>query len=377
MSTTITMSTDTPAEYKMPIVRNRRHERATRARNTITRDIPDLLRTCPRAKHGIQNVTQIVDPPRVPQAPLDSFAPMHRQDLKIRIVNSDTLNVAARMSVRPFAVKRTAPTHRAKPEGTNVCVLNMGSAHRPGGGFLDGANSQEEFLCARTTLYTSLWDSFYPLRDVSAIWSPDVLVFRNSEIDADDVQKRDRYFIDVISSSMLKFGEAMAEGCSCGVSFCDRHRDLVVRKMRAVMRAAQMKGAEKLVLGAWGCGAYGNPVHEIAKAWRKVIVGAQRSRKPNVERWEGIKEITFAIPDQSMLREFELAFKDVLCRDSIERPSEEDRVDSSADLSRFCEHHDEISDLITRIAAIEADMESHRFSRQRQIQREQVYQLRR
>jgi len=37
----------------------------------------------------------------------------------------------------------------------------MASPLRPGGGVLTGATSQEEFLCARTTLYPSLREKFY------------------------------------------------------------------------------------------------------------------------------------------------------------------------------------------------------------------------
>lgn len=385
MSATTTMSFETPTMFAMPPNRNRRNERAKRAQITYNREIPNLLRTCPRAKHGVQSADLIVDPPANPSPPADSFTPLHRPDLRIRVLNSDTLAAAARMSSRPFVAKRTTPTCKSKPEKPNVCVLNMASSLRPGGGFLDGANSQEEFLCARTTMFPSLWDSFYPLPDVSGVYSPDVLVFRNSEVEADDLSKRDRYFVDVLSSSMVRFSDAKAEGCSCGVSYCDRHRDLVIRKMKAVMRIAQSKGVQKLVLGAWGCGANGNPVKEIAKAWRKVIVGAQRQRKPNVERWEGINEVVFAIPDRSMLREFEVAFQDVLSHDPVTPPGEEDdeRVDSGTQMRNSLSsdtqptQQDRVSELITRIAETEVAIETNRSVRQRQLHRETLTQLRR
>lgn len=371
------MSLETPNIYKMQPHRNRRDERAKRARITYNRDIPNILRTCPRAKHGVQSADLVVDPSANPSPPIDSFTPLHRPDLKIRVLNSDSLAAAARVSSRPFINKRTTPACKSKSGTPNVCVLNMASASRPGGGFLDGANSQEEFLCARTTLYPSLWDSFYPLPDVSAIYSPDALVFRNSEVEADDLAKRDRYFVDVLSSSMVRFSDAKAEGCSCGVSYCDRHRDLVIRKMKGVLRVAQAKGAQKLVLGAWGCGASGNPVKEVAKAWRKVVIGAQRQRKPNVERWEGINEIIFAIPDRSMLREFELAFQDVLSDDPI-TPPEDERVDASAETQDEKAHiEDKVSELISRIAETEVQIETNSSVRQRQLHRETLAQLRR
>ncbi|CAD0090569.1 unnamed protein product [Aureobasidium vineae] len=193
----------------------------------------------------------------------------------------------------------------------------MASPLRPGGGFLDGATSSEEFLCMRTTLYASLWDDFYRLPEIGGIVTPDVLVHRDSTPEAEDLLKRERFFVDMISAAMIRFPETnsarIAEkedaegGCSCGVSYCDRDRELVTHKMRGVLRMAQARGAEKLILGAWGCGAYGNPVREVAKIWKRVILGTTRK----AESWPGIKEI-----------EFEKCFGDVMAKESISPPAE-------------------------------------------------------
>ncbi len=332
---------------------NRRDERAKRARDTKNKVVPDLLRSCPRAKHDIAKVELIVDPPANVIPPQNGTHSIVRPDLKIRVKALDTLTAAARISDKIPASKRSAPAVKSRQQKPNVAVLNMASALRPGGGFLDGANSQEEFLCARTTLYPSLWDSFYRLPEVSGIFTPDVLVFRDHLPDAHDLHKSDRYFVDVISSSMLRFSDAKTEDCSCGVSYCDRHRDIVMRKMKAVMRIAQSKGVEKLVLGAWGCGAYGNPTKEIAKCWRKVIAGGQRQRRPNAERWEGINEIVFAVPDRTMLRDFELAFSDVLADDLVS-PISDEPTDSGAEVG---EEAARTSELLSRIAEIELQIE--------------------
>ena len=350
---TMSMGREPPTVAMRPN-QSRRDERAKRARHTKNIIIPDLLRACPRAKHGIARSELIVDPPTVVETHQNSAEPFPRPDLKIRVRPLDTLTAAAKLSDKPFAAKRTAPTVKSRPQTPNVAVLNMASALRPGGGFLDGANSQEEFLCARTTVYPSLWDSFYRMPDISGIYTPDVLVFRDNLPEANDLQKRDRYFVDVISSSMFRFSDARSEGCSCGVSYCDRHRDVVLRKMKAVLRIAQQKGIEKLGLGAWGCGAHGNPVKEVAKNWRKVIAGAPRQRRPNAERWEGINEIIFAIPDRTMLREFENAFKDVLA----DEPPSDSPVDSGAEMSaETTQEHARTSELLSKIAEIEMQLE--------------------
>jgi len=184
---------------------------------------------------------------------------------------------------------------------------------------------------------------------------------------------------------MLRFPETRGRasdekpehGCSCGVSYCDRDRELVTRKMKAVMRIAQAKGAERLVLGAWGCGAYGNPVKEVARIWRKVIAGSLRQRRPNVERWQGIKEIVFAIPDRNMAREFELAFKDVLAMDTPSSPAL-DAEDVNADSEQLVPNEDaETSELVTKIQETEMQIELITNPRSRQRLREVLANLNR
>lgn len=345
---------------------NRRAERAMRANETITKAVPDLLRASPRARHGIHKSELIMELSASTTSCAQPSNGAMGTHIRIRVQCTDTLGAAAKLSERPFAAKRTAPTSKTQVR-PNVAVLNMASPMRPGGGFLDGANSQEEFLCARTSLFPSLWDSFYRLPEVGAIYTPDVLVFRDSTPEANDLAKRDRYFLDVVSAGMFRFpdsrgrSEDRESSCTCGVSYCDTDRELVTRKMKAVMRIAESKGAERLVLGAWGCGAYGNPVKEVAKIWRKVIAGGPRQRRPNAERWDGIKEIIFAIPDRSMVREFERAFTDILCTDPVTPPSEE----AGAETHEPSAQDAVVADLIKQIAEAELQLEQMVNSRSR------------
>lgn len=357
---------------------NRRQERARRAKETVNKIIPEILRGSPRARHAIHKAELVVDPaPNTSHAatPTDSSTPSQERP-RIRLQCTDTLAAAARLSEYPFASKRTTATLKSCSQNKpNVAVLNMASPLRPGGGFLEGANSQEEFICCRTTLYPSLWDSFYRLPELGGVWTPDVLVFRDSTPEANELAKRDRYFVDVISAGMLRFPDTVNRGrsdeqldgrCSCGVSYCDRDRELVTRKMKAVLRLAQLKGAETLVLGAWGCGAYGNPVKEIARIWRKVIAGSPRQRRPNVETWDGIKEIVFAIPDRTMLREFQNAFSDVLATD-IASPSHEmeDNVGAGAPQPPPQNEDRDIAELVDKIQETELQLEQMTNARSR------------
>lgn len=334
----------------------RRDARAKHARATINSAIPTLLSAYPRARRGVDASELIVDP-----APLDASRPdakskpksrsrgkgkartrdedsddnagvkigankvtaaqlPEKPPMQLHLQIADTLEAAARLS-------STGSNKQAK-----VAVLNMASPLRPGGGVLNGATSQEEWLCLRTTLYPSLRDEFYRLPEVSAIYTPDVLVFRRSDDEATDLDKKDRFFIDVVSAGMLRFPDVEGEEGEEKKYNNGKDRDLVMQKMRAVMRILRMKGADKVVLGAWGCGAYGNPVGEIARAWKKVLLGTESKKKAKSssnnstggEGWDGL-EVVFAIKDGRMARQFASFFGPGL---SYEEPLEGARQDS-------------------------------------------------
>ncbi|KAJ3576568.1 hypothetical protein NPX13_g3663 [Xylaria arbuscula] len=162
----------------------------------------------------------------------------------------------------------------------------------------------------RTTLLPALRDEYYRLPELGIVYTPDVLVFQSASdkgIEAgvvpvvgggdgeehhdekDILSKNDRWYVDVASAAMLRLPETeITENGGRYASPADR--ELVVRKMRAVLRVFAAKGCTHIVLGAWGCGAYGNPLAEIAKAWRRVLCveaerggGDKAEGRPNVQ----------------------------------------------------------------------------------------------
>jgi uncharacterized protein (TIGR02452 family) len=256
-----------------------RPDRARLAKDTINKTIPTLLKEYPKAQAGVNSVQLLSNLP-----PSKSFnvTPI------IRIINADTLE-AARSLYTPH------PTDR-------IGVLSMASPLRPGGGVLTGATSQEESLCMRTTLYPSLRDNFYRLPEDALIYTPDILVFRNQDLST--LPKNERFFVDVLSCAALRFPE-LENG-----RYIDKDREVMTKKLRLIMRAAVSRGCKRLVLGAIGCGAYANPVKEVAEIFRKVICG--NTTRKNEEAWGGIEEIVLAIRGPRHIRAaFREAFEGV------------------------------------------------------------------
>ncbi|KAH6642191.1 hypothetical protein C7974DRAFT_385015 [Boeremia exigua] len=224
----------------------------------------------------------------------------------IRIVTTDSLTAAQMLASEQCKKNK-------KPE--NVCILNMASPLRPGGGVLSGATSQEEFLCARTTLLPSLKEDYYRLPEFGGIFSPNVLVFRTPGPLGDgagELGAGERYWVDVISAGMLRFPDLEGEEEEVK-RLGNKDRDVVERKMKAVLRIAAAKGVKRLVLGAWGCGAYGNPVIDVARAWSRVltgssIVGAQKAKSGPAEVWSDLEDVIFAITNPKTANDFANAF---------------------------------------------------------------------
>jgi uncharacterized protein (TIGR02452 family) len=86
------------------------------------------------------------------------------------------------------------------------------ASHRPGGGFINGANAQEESIARSSTLYASLMtrtaQQFYTLHTSDGrngfythamVYSPDVVVFRR-----DDDEMALPMMIDVLTSPAVR-----------------------------------------------------------------------------------------------------------------------------------------------------------------------------
>jgi uncharacterized protein (TIGR02452 family) len=336
-----------PAAFKKNV-------RAKKAKVTINKVIPALLTTHPRAKRGIDAAELIVQPP-TQETQLTSTkgkavpavaANADESEPQIKLRVTDTLSAARELLQDSHTQKDDLSNRNAR-----VGILNMASMLAPGGGFLNGASSQEEALCMRTTLLPSLSDSFYRLPEVGGVYTPDVLVFRDAE--AEDLEKRDRWFVDCVSAGMLRFPTiSVDENTGRGSYSSSKDRELVIEKMRAVMRMFQSKGVKKIVLGAWGCGAYGNPVGEVAVAWKKVLLGgrqAQRSKKGRRELWTGIETVVFAIKDAGLADAFGQAFGDGLILDDTDDTSKHEDSGEDLEAEKLREMQEKIAEMRSRI----------------------------
>ncbi|ETR99752.1 hypothetical protein M419DRAFT_85547 [Trichoderma reesei RUT C-30] len=290
-----------------------RDQRAKAAKAFLNKKLPAVLRSNSRARRGVESAQLIVNPPREPLRTLAAATSLElaNQPDHVRLVLPASQGPPGRSlpsSIRIWPVDTLEAAHRlSKLAPSRVAILNMASPLRPGGGVLTGATSQEEWLCSRTTLYPSLLDEFYRLPEVSAVYTPDVLVCKTWDEDPLALTPVNQFFIDVVTAAMLRLPDTETNQQGELVYSEQKDRDMVLAKMRCVMRILRAKHIHRVVLGAWGCGAYGNPVEEIASAWKRVLLGPPARRTHGAEVYDDL-DIVFAINDEAMSRRFATAF---------------------------------------------------------------------
>tara|TARA_R110002003_G_scaffold702_3_gene21092 strand:+ start:192 stop:1190 length:999 start_codon:yes stop_codon:yes gene_type:complete len=184
----------------------------------------------------------------------------------------------------------TTSNHPRQPKP--VAVLNLASERSAGGGWQNGALAQEEALCYRSSLYLSLHKSYYPLPSLSAIYSPSVLVIRDAMSRGHNLltprqQAGDLPVTAVISVAALRH-PALTDDKKHFKN--EGQRAETKRKIRLTLRIAASQGHTKLVLGALGCGVFGNPPKEVAECFLEVL----REKEFQGGWWE---EVVFAILD--------------------------------------------------------------------------------
>ena len=214
--------------------------------------LPGLLATRPdvTTEGRLCKAADVLDPKYCPGLP----------PTKVRVISSDTIDAAL-----------TLP--RSKYE--KPCILNMANATSAGGGFKHGALAQEEALCYRTSLHRTLKIKHYPLGDKEGIYSPDVMVIRKSMKDGHGL-------LDLREPKELPVISAVSVAAVCRPDIAttlsgakkysnDADKKLMMEKMRLMLRMTIRHRHTQFVLGAFGCGAFGNPREEVARMFVEVL----------------------------------------------------------------------------------------------------------
>jgi len=190
----------------------------------------------------------------------------------ISVQKEDCLNVAKKLVVKKL----------------NPVVLNMACAKCPGGGYKYGAGAQEETICRRSNYCDTICPlryTYYPLPEFSAIYSPSVTIFRDTE------ENGYAYLPSPFTTSFIAmpaYKDPILN--SQDPQFLnDEFAQKTKQKMRIILHIASENRHNAVVLSAMGCGAYKNPPRHVAKLFDEVL---------NEVEFKGLfREVIFAIVD--------------------------------------------------------------------------------
>ncbi|KAG1746386.1 hypothetical protein EDB19DRAFT_1905842 [Suillus lakei] len=155
-----------------------------------------------------------------------------------------------------------------------IAILNFASATRPGGGFLNGAQAQEESIARSSTLYPSLMtDSaqrFYRLhtRDRNGgfyhhamVYTPSVMILKD-----DTGNWASPFEADVLTSAAVNAGDVRKKTRDeVELAEIEKPIESVMKeRMARILFLFEQQGAENIVLGSFGTGARDTGIRFIA-----------------------------------------------------------------------------------------------------------------
>jgi uncharacterized protein (TIGR02452 family) len=160
-----------------------------------------------------------------------------------------------------------------------ICILNSASPSKPGGEFLSGRRGQEESIARASALYPTIarHQEMYrytlanasPLGSDYMIYSPDVPFFRddNGEL------MEEPFLVSIITAAAVQ-----ANQCRGRAELEGAIRDTMRRRLRKIIQIAIQYGHRVLVLGAFGCGIFGNDPFVVAELQKELLIDEGFSR---------------------------------------------------------------------------------------------------
>jgi uncharacterized protein (TIGR02452 family) len=191
-----------------------------------------------------------------------------------------------------------------------IGVLNFASAKNPGGGFIRGAQAQEESLARSSTLYPTLMtetaQQFYKLhnRDPKGgyyshamIYSPKIVLFRD-----DGGGWTEPLEVDMLTSPAVNAG-VVRRGFVDGKDDEGKIEKAMKERMARILFLFEQQGVKNVVLGSFGTGVFRNDIDVVAKNWADLLAVEGARFK------DSFSCVVFAILGTKTFNQFKAAFE--------------------------------------------------------------------
>jgi uncharacterized protein (TIGR02452 family) len=205
--------------------------------------------------------------------------------------------------------------HNPQETAGIIGVLNFASATKPGGGFKNGAEAQEESIARSSTLYATLTTpeatKFYDLHKSESsennaafyshgmVYSPKVLVFRD-----DDGLWTPHFEIDVLTCAAVNAGEILknTNGVNNPAAMVNIEKEMMER-MGRILCLFEQKGARNIVLGTFGTGVFKNDVATVTRIWAQLLI------LPTARFRHSFDRVIFAVTGDTTYNDFKSGFE--------------------------------------------------------------------
>lgn len=177
-------------------------------------------------------------------------------------------------------------------DGEHACVLDFASYTNPGGGFIKGSIAQEEDICRTSGLYPCLAqfkDTVFKKRKedlLDGLYGNDYFYVKDCPFIINDKN----FPVDVIAMAAVNTHATRAAS--------DIIHEHMHKRMEIVLDVAASHDNTHLILGAFGCGVFGNDAEWVAKVWKLLLV-----------KYKGyFKSVVFAVTDPKQKDIFQKTF---------------------------------------------------------------------
>lgn len=149
---------------------------------------------------------------------------------------------------------------RYNENGERLGILNFASYKNPGGGFLSGSLAQEESLCAVSSLYPVLLsqEKFYE----SHINNTNKGLYSNDYI----LSRRIPFF----RGQMIYYATVLTMAAPNKSAYRGNVDYVLEERMKMAYLIPAANGVDNIILGAWGCGVFGNDIETVASNWDRL-----------------------------------------------------------------------------------------------------------
>ena len=232
----------------------------------------------------------------------EQIAEICQSTLKDQFLHEHGVIRCLQMDSFSCAIKRHSELNQSDraAKGEQIAVLNFANPIHPGGGVKRGAKAQEEDLCRRSSLLLSLESKAakpyyeYNMNCDRYLSSEAIIISPNVEIIKDEnyIPLSKSVLVDVITCAAPIYSLHALPSNTESQEMHKQHYQIFYQRIYRMLKCCAYFGYQNLVLGAWGCGAFGNDAMVVSQLFHQAL----EIREPNgIAMKDHFSTIDFAV----------------------------------------------------------------------------------